>query len=157
MRFRFVPSWRVAAALVAGILAGSVLITPALGHIGSIAHLWKDHFQPRADARYERPLYAVVRAVDGPQQGTRELVRGRGAISVNADGLLNGQTRVRFSRGIASCAWTATPGHPDATTIGDTITISVSRDPASPDTIVVETRRPIFGVVNSPFHLAVTC
>jgi hypothetical protein len=31
MRFRFVPSWRVAAALVAGILAGSVLMTPALG------------------------------------------------------------------------------------------------------------------------------
>jgi hypothetical protein len=156
MRLRSMrSSWRVAAALVAGILAGSILITPALGHMGSIAHLWSEHFQPRADARYERPLYAVVQALDGPFQGTRELVRGRGAISVNAEGLVNGQTRVRFNRAIGSCAWTATPGHPDATLIGDPTSISVSL--ASPDTIFVQTRNPTVGLVNRPFHLAVTC
>jgi hypothetical protein len=156
MRLRSIrSSWRVATALIAGILAGSVLITPALGHVGSIAHLWKDHFEPRADARYARPLYAVVQALDGPFQGTRELVRGRGAISVNAEGLVNGQTRVRFNRSISSCAWTATPGHPDATLIGSPTSITVSL--ASPDTIFVETRHPTLGPVNRPFHLVVTC
>jgi hypothetical protein len=44
--------WHVPAALLAGILAGSVLITPALGHIAGVTHTWNQHFRPLADARY---------------------------------------------------------------------------------------------------------
>jgi hypothetical protein len=64
--------WRVATAIVAGILAGSVLITPAVGHIASIAHTWSKHFQPLADQRYVRKAQTQTGFVSCPAVAWQE-------------------------------------------------------------------------------------
>lgn len=88
--------WRLPAAIVAGILAGTILITPASGHLSGVTHTWNQHFRPKADARYERPLYAVVRGSDGALQ------RGRGVASVVRTA--TGSYVVTFTRRVDSCA-----------------------------------------------------
>jgi hypothetical protein len=65
--------WRTAAALVAGILVGSMLITPAVGHIARIAHTWKKHFQPLADQRYVRKAQVQTGYVSCSADGWQEL------------------------------------------------------------------------------------
>lgn len=71
-------SGRVVAGIVAGILAGTVLITPAVGHIGSVAHTWTKHFQPRADQRYVRKAQVQTGFVSCPAEGWQELNSGFG-------------------------------------------------------------------------------
>jgi hypothetical protein len=66
-------AWRMPAALLAGLLAGSVLITPALGHIGGIAHTWNKHFQPLADQRYVRKAQVQTGYVSCSGDGWQEL------------------------------------------------------------------------------------
>ena len=36
----------------AGALLSAALITPAIAHNGSVAHLWQKHVKPKADVRY---------------------------------------------------------------------------------------------------------
>lgn len=46
---------RTAALLLAGMVMGSLLLTPAGAHVGNrVKHLWTQHVRPKADDRYVR-------------------------------------------------------------------------------------------------------
>lgn len=48
------------AMLVVGLVAGMLFLGPVGAHVGgTVGHLWRDHIQPRSDARYLRSVRTV--------------------------------------------------------------------------------------------------
>jgi len=43
---------RTLATFLAGVTIGWLTFQPAVGHIGTVGHLWREHIRPKADARY---------------------------------------------------------------------------------------------------------
>ncbi|MDQ5832650.1 MAG: hypothetical protein M3550_06285 [Actinomycetota bacterium] len=100
---------------------------------------------------YTRRLFAVYDA------GTNSIVRGAGAVSVEAGGG-PGARAIRFDRAVSSCSWIATRGDPadGSGAIAGFITTELS-GPGT-DQILVRTRTPdniSFEAVD--FHLVVVC
>jgi hypothetical protein len=168
---------RSVALLLAGILAGTVLIQPAVAHFRPrIGHIIK-HVFSRADPRYYNEGQTVDNArnadrLDGLDStafvGSDEvlwavvnanatLARGQGVTSSARGSLPAGQYDVTFDRNVRNCAYVATPGQPGTDVLFDPTVISVSSDPDNVNGVRVETKNLGGGLTDEPFHLGVVC
>jgi hypothetical protein len=145
-------TWRVLAALVAGLLAGSVLITPALGHIAGVSHTWNQHFRPLADARYVNEQELLWAVVDGNGEA---IVRGNGAVSINRSSA--GVYQVRFTRNVRDCAYVASVGLTGAEGNPQPGEIGVVGESASVTGVWIQTFNSAGTSADRDFHLIVDC
>jgi hypothetical protein len=97
------------------------------------------------------PLYAVSNGAVGSN-----LVRGRGAVSSQRVG--EGDYRVRFSRAINACAWSATLAN-DAPPVppADVVKLALDTTDVARTQLVVRTVTAAGAGVNSGFHVEVFC
>ena len=97
------------------------------------------------------PLYAVSSGAGGST-----LVRGRGAVSVQRIDV--GSYRVRFTRNIAGCSWSATPAT-DAPPVPDVVSIRLALDTTdvARTQLVVRTNGANGAFVDGGFHVQVFC
>jgi hypothetical protein len=101
---------RLWALVAAGVLAGTLLLTPVGAHINdSVSHVWGDHIKPKADQRY-------VRLAKSPWARVAEngdLIGGEGIAEVTAAPADDGEYTIEFDRKVDECAGTATSWTPD--------------------------------------------
>jgi hypothetical protein len=125
-----------------------VLSGPASGHISGVLHTWNKHFRPLADARYERPLYALV-------EGDGTLIEGRGVAS--ASRFTTGTYDVSFTRPVVHCALIAqTSGIPDVTVTPGEASAYVPQT-STPRWVRVHTYTSAGAFADRIFALHVTC
>lgn len=98
------------------------------------------------------PLYAVSNGAIGSN-----LVRGRGAVSSQRVG--DGDYRVRFTRAVNTCSWSATLANdaPPVPPTADVVKLALDTTDVSRTQLIVRILTAAGGAVNGGFHVQVYC